>query len=64
MIALITRQVIAEWILKAMVPFVVACLIVAKIPLFPRKLQLAAVWGLGISFGLLILRLALLAGGD
>lgn len=47
-----------------MVPFGVACLVVAKIPLLPKRLKLAAAWGLVIFLGLVILRLALLAGGD
>ena len=64
MIVIITRQVIAEWMFKILVPFVAACLIVVRIPLLPRKLKLLAAWGLGISLGLIILRLALLAGGD
>ena len=59
-----SRQEIAALLYKVLLPLMVACLIVAKIPLLPRKLKLAAAWGLSIGLVLIMVRLALLAFGD
>jgi hypothetical protein len=61
---LLTRQALAALIEKGAIPIAVACLIVAKIPFIPRKLKIAAAWGLGAFLVLVIVRLALLANGD
>ncbi len=60
----LTRQDVIRYLYVTIIGICVPCFIALKIPLLPRRIKFAAIWGLGLCFFLILLRLALLAFGD
>lgn len=58
------RLFIASHMMMAILLIGVPCLIVVKLHVLPRQVNRIAVWGLGVCFLLMLIRLSLLAFGD
>jgi len=58
------RALLADYLLRAILVIGVPSLIAVKLHILPRRLNQIAVWGLGLCFLLLLVRLSLLAFGD
>jgi hypothetical protein len=58
------RLYIANHLMTVILVIGVPCLIVAKLHILPRTVNKIALWGLGVCFLLILLRLSLLAFGD
>jgi len=58
------RLFIASHIMTVGLVIGVPCLIVVKLHVLPERVNRIAVWGLGICFLLILIRLSLLAFGD
>ena len=58
------RLFIATHLMTVILVIGVPCLIVAKFHILPKQVNRIAVWGLGLCFLLILVRLNLLAYGD
>jgi hypothetical protein len=58
------RLFIAKHLMTVILVIGVPCLIVAKLHILPKQVNRIAVWGLGVCFLLILVRLSLLAFGD